>query len=921
MRNSRVIKWPTVVCIVCLLLAVAIGEQAWHRLRFVRRGVERPPAVAGEQRPGVNVDLAQYDRDELERVLDDVSELGFHWLRQRFPWREIEPRPGQYRWERWDTLVAAVHERGLELIAVLDSPPDWAVRSREVPLPCVPPWREEAFAQFAAAFATRYGSYINHYQVWDEPNLSRSWGGGHVAPCGYVTLLAAAYGSIHNADPEATVLSGGLAPTQAPGPENLNDLAYLRQLYAMGGARYFDILAAKAYGFWSGPDDRRVEQHTLNFSRLVAVRELMRTYGDSARPVWAVEWGWNSLPPNWQGVPPPWGNDRPQVQGERIRHAVARARAEWPWLGVMCWAEYQPASPADDPRWGFALRDADGAPTALYDVLRNVNLDPPASRRPSVIGEMMALCLAAVALSLSSAMTFHLLGSAGIQHAWQRWASLPARQHLAVLIVSAVLYVLLPWPEWVSFAWLPALAVIYLHPAWALQGAALSIPLAYAFKPAGKVSLLPVEVWLSLAMATTLLRRRRRVLLARAQTREKTPSWQCPSPNARPPTGETIAKGIKDRSIAGLRPLHLLWGGWVLWGALSASTAPDPSAAWREWHTCMLGPALFHICLSHRIHRSQARLPSLTRVDPVGVLRAWLLSGVIVSIIGIAQWLMGMVVPAGEVERVTGVYYSPNHLALYLERLWPLALSLALCGRLRHRWRLAAWSATGIVGMALYLTFSRGAWLLALPTAMLMLGLECGRGLRRRVFIGGGGILAAVAIGVVLGRADGLRSEIRIPLWQSTLAMIADHPWRGVGLDGFRFVYPRYMRAEAWSEPLLYHPHNMWLDTAVRLGVPGIVLFAMLIVSTLRVAWRQIGERNKRAVALGMLAGVVGGLAHGLVDSGYFLADLAWSLALVTGTLSGSTHLGQSPPTPHQERSQSSASSSNSSSYPDSRPL
>ena len=879
MRDSTTSKtrWLLMVCVICLLCAVVVGEQAWRRWRFMRRGVERPRAAAGEWRTGVNVELTRYDHAERERALDDISALGFHWLRQRFPWRDVEPQPGRYRWEQWDAVVAAARRHGMGLIAVLDSPPAWAMRQREVPLPCVPPWDEQAFARFASAFATRYGDYVDHYQVWDEPNLSRAWGGGHVAPCGYVSLLAAAYRAIHEADPTAKVLGGGLAPTQAPGPDNLNDLVYLRRVYAAGGGQYFDILAVKGYGFWSGPDDRRVGPSILNFSRMVAVRELMRTCGDANKPAWAVEWGWNSLPSGWGGSLPPWGSDRPQVQGERIKGAVARARAEWPWLEVMCWAEYQPALPPNDPRWGFALRDANGMRTALYDVLRTANRDAVNAQVPPLTREAGALGCAAVATLMAFVLAVRIAGREGIRRSWRWWASLSAGWHLAVLTVSIALYALLPWPEWVSFAWLPAMAVVYLHPRWALRGAALSMPLAYAFKSADGGQLLPVEVWLSLAVSAAIIRGR-------------------PASLRRPSA------------------LTLLWGAWVLWGACSIAIAPDPPAAWREWHTCVLGPALFYFCISRMSPKGDST-PATVGLGAGDVLVAWWLSGTIVGGIGIAQWLAGAVVPAGAVGRVTGVYYSPNHLALYLERVWPTALSSVLCGRLPRKWRRAVWAAVGVMGLALYLTFSRGAWLLALPTAMLVL-LACNnKDLRRRALIGGAGVLAVAAIGVVLGRTDGLGSEIRIPVWQSTLSMIADHPWRGVGLGGFRFIYPRYMRTEAWSEPLLYHPHNVWLDATVRLGLPGAALFFALIVGCLAASWRRLKEArgNERAVTIGVVAGMAGGLAHGVVDSGYFLADLAWSLALMAGVLDGARPRNDLMTDRHQECSHSSASSSNSS--------
>jgi O-antigen ligase len=145
-----------------------------------------------------------------------------------------------------------------------------------------------------------------------------------------------------------------------------------------------------------------------------------------------------------------------------------------------------------------------------------------------------------------------------------------------------------------------------------------------------------------------------------------------------------------------------------------------------------------------------------------------------------------------------------------------------------------------------------------------------------------------------------LLDEVRIPVWQSAIEMIADHPWQGVGLDGFRFVYPRYIRPEAWTEPTMYHPHNVWLDAAVRLGIPGLIAYATLVGLCLYGVVRALSAANirrgpialRRALYLGLLASLVAALAHGMVDSGFFLADLAWSMALVAGIVGQSWAVG-----------------------------
>lgn len=352
----RLLLWLSLL-LALIGLAQALIAARQTCLRGIEPGFPAPVAEADAPRLGINVALEQYGEAELDTALDRIVAGGFRWVRQPFYQSQIEPQPGQFDWAVPDRILAALARRPtLRLVAVLDNTPP------------TPPDHDH-FAAFAAAFAARYGDRVDYYQVGDEPNLADHWGGGPISPPAYADLLARTATAIRRADPGARILLAGLAPTVETGPQNLSDVRYLDQLYRAGAAPYFDIATGKPYGFDSGPDDRRVSEQALNFSRLILLREVMVRHGDAAKPLWASHWGWNALPPDWTGAPSIWGQTDEATQAMYTVQALERARHEWPWCGVMFLEYYQPPVPPNDPHWGFALIGQNGVPRPVYNAV------------------------------------------------------------------------------------------------------------------------------------------------------------------------------------------------------------------------------------------------------------------------------------------------------------------------------------------------------------------------------------------------------------------------------------------------------------------------------------------------------------------------------------------------------------------------
>ena len=181
-----------------LLGAAAVAHQHGVLTFGAISGLPDPSLDPRPNPLAVNVALEQYasrggseTRPYLDAVLDSLS--GFHWLRQTFPWDEIEPARSETHWEKWDVIVERATAHQKEIVAVLNFSPAWA-RGTGVQLtaPTAPPTSPTDFATFASAFAARYADKIGVYQIWDEPNILTGWGGQPPSAAQYAALLQAA---------------------------------------------------------------------------------------------------------------------------------------------------------------------------------------------------------------------------------------------------------------------------------------------------------------------------------------------------------------------------------------------------------------------------------------------------------------------------------------------------------------------------------------------------------------------------------------------------------------------------------------------------------------------------------------------------------------------------------------------------------
>lgn len=252
----------------------------------------------------------------------------------------------------------------------------------------------------------------------------------------------------------------------------------------------------------------------------------------------------------------------------------------------------------------------------------------------------------------------------------------------------------------------------------------------------------------------------------------------------------------------------------------------------------------------------------------------------------------------------------PNQLAGLISCYLPLLVALQFAGARIPAWaRIILGIFTLLAIFVLILTQSRGGWIAAVaglfvlfilwaavqpPSRLKRVSLSIAAGV---ILIGG---LSILWIGPeriqslwleppaesVVGTLQTL--NYRKELWPWAITAIGDFPFTGTGLGTFRVVAFRLYPLGLNPDYDIGHAHNIFLQTALDVGLPGLIIYlALLLVSGL-IGW-QIASASTafRPLALGLIAGFIALHIFGLADALSLGAKPGLIFWLAIGLLTG----------------------------------
>lgn len=226
-----------------------------------------------------------------------------------------------------------------------------------------PPSDPREYADWMACLARTYGSRIDAFEVWNEPDEVTFWSTGP-DPAAYTALLKTTYAAVKAVRPTAPVIVGGLTG---------NNFGFLEKLYANGAQGSFDAVGVhtdtacliRDPGFYYREPDGRIGR--FSFTGYREVRHVMAARGD-AKPIWMTEIGWSTLTSECSH--PGVTEERPsgvtpEKQAAFLKQAYACVAAD-EYVGPVLWFSQRDAGTSDQYDHHLGLMDYAGNPKPSF---------------------------------------------------------------------------------------------------------------------------------------------------------------------------------------------------------------------------------------------------------------------------------------------------------------------------------------------------------------------------------------------------------------------------------------------------------------------------------------------------------------------------------------------------------------------------
>jgi O-antigen ligase len=336
----------------------------------------------------------------------------------------------------------------------------------------------------------------------------------------------------------------------------------------------------------------------------------------------------------------------------------------------------------------------------------------------------------------------------------------------------------------------------------------------------------------------------------------------------------------RNRELRSLPPIWIPFALWAAWATLSLAWSVEPERSIKEWRNeVFYAGATFWVCYV----AAQARASARIFLPVVG------LAAVAACAVALQS------ASTGWFRYQQGWHGGPGNHSSALLMLMPCVLLTGWYAiRLGSRRVVAVCAAiTALFLASAYATLTRTLWLgfaveLIIVGGLVLLRTRRAVALRTGMFaivllLGAGIVVLSIqADREAVGGTGQLDQDPRFTLWPEVLQQVRERPLLGYG---FGRGMLRQSLNERFKEPLLWHTHNLFLETLVQLGIAGLFLLMFLLGALAREAWRCASDTAplRAACGIALMAVIAGVLVRNTTDVLLVRqnAMLFWGLASV----------------------------------------
>jgi hypothetical protein len=230
---------------------------------------------------GVRVNLHRFDS---HNAIQEAGKFNVDWIAMDLNWQNLQPKAETPpSWYELDAAMTLALENQLSVMISITQAPRWAMVENG-PSP-------RKTSQLIIELVRRYPDNLLAIEIFPLANSVEGWGSAP-DPGAYTQVLKTAYQAIKKISSEVLIVGAGLSPVQSP-IEGMDDLSYLRQIYAEGISEFMPIVGLRLPPSSGDPLSRGYHTKNIPIRRYENIRSIMSENGHKHGLIWITGFSWN----------------------------------------------------------------------------------------------------------------------------------------------------------------------------------------------------------------------------------------------------------------------------------------------------------------------------------------------------------------------------------------------------------------------------------------------------------------------------------------------------------------------------------------------------------------------------------------------------------------------------------------------------